>query len=316
MKFFGIKLKYLLHVAVLIGLVIAGFRYLNGAEVWNALTRFSYGYLPFILGLSAVYMLLKAWRFYILLEPFSDAQVGTVMRAYAAGQAATLLPGGIAARAGILQQADVPLEESSVPVAFSSIYDQIVFISAALIAAIFYAPARQPAFIILGILIVTGLLMLVPAVRSAVHRAAEWLTDKVGAKEKYHGFLENAGAALTPKVISLSLGVTVVVLGLEVIMLDLTLRGLGASAGYDALALAYVLPTMLGRLSGLPAGVGITEAGMVGFLTNLAGITTGIATGATLIFRIGSAFFRALLGAGVYAFGWQGDSENAYGEAS
>ena len=310
------KLKYLLHAAVLVGLIIAGFKYLNGEDVWSALQSFNYTYLPFILGLSALYMLLKAWRFYVLLEPFSGAKAGVVMRGYAAGQAATLLPGGIAARAAILQQAEVPVEDSGVPVAFSSICDQAVFVAAALVAAIFYAPARTPALVIAGVIVVGTVLTLIPAVRRALNSLAEWAAGRFDAQEKYHDFLENAGAVLTFRVIALSLGITVASLALEIVMLDLTVRGVGEAAGYDALSLAYILPTMLGRLSGLPAGLGVTEAGMVGFLTSVAGIGTGVATGATIIFRIGSAFFRALLGGLIYAFAWRGDKENALGGAS
>ena len=48
------------------------------------------------------------------------------------------------------------------PVAFSSLADQAVFIVGALIAAIFFEPARTPAYIILGVLAVVGLLLFIP----------------------------------------------------------------------------------------------------------------------------------------------------------
>ena len=304
-------LKYGLHAAILIGLVIAGFKYLRGEEVWSALQTFSYIFLPFILLLSTFYFALKAYRFYILLEPFAELKRGTIMRAYAAGQAATLVPGGIAARIGLLKQAEVKVEDSSVPVAFSSIADQAIFIAGALVAAIFFEPARLPAYIILGVLAGLGLLLLIPVVRSGLMKLANWIAGKFDAQDALKGFLENVTDLLTPKTILWTLGLTVATLAIEIVVLDLTIRGVGNSVSYATLALAYVLPTMLGRLSGLPAGLGVTEAGMVGFLTGFSELDTGTATAATIIFRIGTAFFRALLGALIYWFGWRGEAEDA-----
>ena len=304
-------LKYGLHAAVLIGLGIAGFKYLSGEGIWSAIRSFDYVYMPFILLIATLYFVLKAWRFHILLTPFADVKRGTVMRAYAAGQAATLVPGGIAARVGLLKQAEVPVEDSSVPVAFSSIADQTVFIAGALLAAIFFEPARMPAYIILGVLVVVGLLLFIPAVRGGLMSAAEWVTGKFGYKEQLHDFLENVTDLLNPSTILWTLGLTVASVVLEIVALDLTVRGVGESISYATLALAYVLPTMLGRLSGLPAGLGVTEAGMLGFLTSFSPLGIGAATAATVIFRIATAFFRALLGAVVYVVAWQGDEEDA-----
>ena len=304
-------LKYGLHAAVLVGLGIAGFKYLSGEDIWSAIRSFNYVYMPFILLIATLYFVLKAWRFHILLTPFAEVKRGTVMRAYAAGQAATLVPGGIAARVGLLKQADVPVEDSSVPVAFSSLADQTVFIAGALLAAIFFEPARMPAYIILGVLVVVGLLLFIPAVRGGLLSAAEWVTGKFGYKEQLHDFLENVTDLLNPSTILWTLGLTVASVVLEIVALDLTVRGVGESISYATLALAYVLPTMLGRLSGLPAGLGVTEAGMLGFLTSFSPLGVGAATAATVIFRIATAFFRALLGAVVYAVAWQGEEEDA-----
>ena len=304
-------LKYGLHAAVLVGLVIAGFKYLNGDDIWTAIRSFNYVYMPFILLLATLYFVLKAWRFYILLTPFAEVKRGPVMRAYAAGQAMTLVPGGIAARVGLLKQAEVPVEDSSVPVAFSSLADQAVFIVGALIAAIFFEPARTPAYIILGVLTVVALLLFVPAVRSALMSAADWTAGKFDAQDKLHDFLENVTDLLNPSTVLWTLGLTTGSVALEIVALDLTLRGVGESISYATLALAYVLPTMLGRLSGLPAGLGVTEAGMLGFLTGFSPLGTGAATAATVIFRIATAFFRALLGGIIYAVAWQGDREDA-----
>lgn len=305
-------LKYGLHAAVLIGLVIAGFRYLNGAEIWDALRRFDLRYVPFIAVVSALYLALKAWRFHLLLAPFADADRWTVMRAYAAGQAATLVPGGIAARVGLLRQADVAVEDASVPVAFSSIADQAVFIACAVVAAVFFEPVRLPALVITGAIAAVGLLLLVPQVRSGLDRSARWVAGRFGVEERWQTFLDNVGRLFTTRTLVATLGLTLASVALEVVALDLVVRGAqGESVAVPTLALAYIVPTMLGRLSGLPAGLGVTEAGMVGFLSGFSALASGPATAVTLVFRVATAFFRAALGAVVYAVAWRGSDEDA-----
>jgi uncharacterized protein (TIRG00374 family) len=308
-------LKYGLHVAVLAGIAIAAVRYLNGEEVVSALGEFRYAIAPFILGLSALYLALKAWRFHVLLTPFSRTDRATVMRAYAAGQPATLLPGGIAARIGLLDQAEVEAEDSTVAVTFSSLLDQAVFLAATIVAAVFFAPARMPAAIIGGAVLVVGLLLLVPAVRSGAARAATWAARKVGQEETWRAFTGNVGELLTGRALWIAVALTVGTMLAEVLALDLTIRGLAEPVGYSTLALAYVLPTMLGRLSGLPAGLGVTEAGMVGFLVGFSPLGTGTATAVAVVFRIGTIFFRALLGLVIYLVAWGGDDEDARSDA-
>lgn len=309
-------LKYGLNLAVLVGIAIAAVQYLNGQEVVSALREFQYVYAPFILALSALYLALKAWRFHVFLAPFASTDRSTVMRAYAAGQPATLIPGGIAARVGLLDQAEVEVEDSTVAVTFSSVLDQAVFLAAAIAAAVFFAPARLPAAILGGAVLVAGLLLLVPALRGGAARAASWAARKVGQEDTWHAFTDNVGDLLTGRALWLAVAITAATMVVEVVALDLTIRGLAEPVGYSTLALAYVLPTMLGRLSGLPAGLGVTEAGMVGFLVGFSPLGTATATAVAVVFRIGTIFFRALLGLVVYLVAWRGDAEDARTETS
>lgn len=302
-------LKYLLHAAILIGLVVAGIKYLNGEEVLGALRRFNYTFAPFILALSAVYLGLKAWRFVFLMAPVSALPWGVTFRGYTAGQAATLIPGGVAARAGLMKQAGVPISKSSAPVAYSSILDQVVFIVSSLVAALFFPGARTAAFILLGVLAVLALLFFVPLTRNWMAGAANWLAGRFNFKEKWHNFLGAMREVGTLKILGITLGITVVAFSLKIIALDLVLRGLDFQLSYPKLFLAYILPTMLGRMSALPAGVGVTEAGMVGFLSSTSSIDADTAAAAVAIFRIGTVVFQALLGAIVYYLFWKGDKE-------
>ncbi|HET9590611.1 MAG TPA: lysylphosphatidylglycerol synthase transmembrane domain-containing protein [Anaerolineales bacterium] len=306
----GKYLKYILHAAVLVGLVIAALKYINGEEVLQALRSYDYAFAPVLLALSTLYLAMKAWRFILLMRPVSDVPGSVLFRGYIAGTAATLVPGGVAARAGLMNQAGVSVAKSGMPVALSSILDQVAFIGSALFAAFWFESVRLPVLILLGILISLGVIFLFPAPRRWLERAAAAIAKRFNFADQWKHFLRNGREVINTRTILVALAITVAGLLVQVIMLDFSLRGFGLHVSYATLFFAYIVPTMLGRLSALPAGVGVTEASMVGFLSTSAGIDPDTGLAATAIFRIATVFFQALLGALVYFFAWRGEDEN------
>ena len=91
--------KYALHAAVLGGVIVAGVRYVEGDLFLRALHRFDWVYAPCILLLTVLYVFVKAWRFATQIRLVARVRRSVIIRSYFAAQAATLLPGGIAARA-------------------------------------------------------------------------------------------------------------------------------------------------------------------------------------------------------------------------
>jgi len=309
-------LKYVLHAAIIIGLIIAAAKYIHGEAVLRALKSYNYTFAPLLLGLPALYLSMKAWRFVQLMRPVSDLPAGVLFRGYVAGTAATLVPGGVAARAGLMKQAGVSVARSGVPVALSSILDQAVFIVAALLAAFWFEDIRVPALILLGFLLLLGLLFLIPASRKWLSGIATAIAKRFHVADEWRKMLRNGREVLNPRTILVALAITVAALFVEVFVLDLSLRGLGFEVPYATLFFAYILPQMLGRMSALPAGIGVTEASMVGFLSSSAGIDPDTALAAAAIFRIATAFFQAFLGALVYFFAWRGEREKSVANAS
>lgn len=303
-------LKYGLHLAILVGVIVAALRYLNGQDVLNALRDFNYRLAPFILLLATAYLLIKAWRFVLLIAPFDDGVPRLVtFKAYVAGQAATLLPGGVAARAGLLKQVDVPLAKSSVPVVFSSGIDQVVFIVGSLIAALWFEAARTPAVVLLGLIAVALVIALIPALRRRFAGAVDWAATRVNAKEEWQEFIEAVPQIFTWRIMLPASALTLVAFTTKVVALDLSMRGVGLNLAYPTLLLGFILPTMLGRMAPVPGGVGVTEATMVGFLASTTQAGPNQLTAAVAIFRIGTIFFQALLGAIVYFVAWDGSDE-------
>jgi uncharacterized protein (TIRG00374 family) len=309
-------LKYILHAVIIVGLIIAGVKYINGEKVLEAIKSYNYAFAPLLLTLPALYLSMKAWRFVQLMRPVSDLPASVLFRGYVAGTAATLVPGGVAARAGLMKQAGVSIAKSGVPVALSSILDQAVFIGTALLAAFWLEDIRIPALILLGVLLLLAVLFLIPASRAWLNGIATAIARRFHVADEWRKMLRHGREVLNTRTILIALAITVAALFVEVFVLDLSLRGLGFAVPYATLFFAYIVPQMLGRMSALPAGIGVTEASMVGFLSSSAGIEPDTALAAAGIFRIATAFFQAFLGALVYFFAWRGEREKSAANAS
>lgn len=194
-------LKYGLHIAILVGVIWAVVKYVNGQEVLKALQNFNYVYLPFMIVLAIGYFLIKTIRFILLMSPFSEAVPRLVIgKGYISGQAATLLPGGIAARVGLMNQVGIPFAQSSVPVAVHSGWDQAIFLLGGLIAALWFPAARLPVLIILGLLALVGLLLLIPATRSRLAGLAERIAKRFDFEEQWQRFLDAVPMVFTKKI--------------------------------------------------------------------------------------------------------------------
>lgn len=301
--------NYILHAAVLAGLVFAGVKYINGDAFWDAVQRFDWVYAPFVLGLTTAYVLVKAWRFAFQIRQVTNASRSVVMRGYVAAQAATLLPGGIAARAAILEQANIPVEKSAAAIALSSASDQVVLIGCALVSAIWFDAARKPVFAFLAMLTVLSVVLGIEATRTWFIGVVERLLGKFNLLHHWRHFLESLRTMATPSALLGAVVNAALAAALMVVALDLTLRGLQAHVDYPTQLLAFTLPSLLGRVSALPGGVGVTEAGMVGILNAAPAITREQAAAAVMLFRVGTIVWGAVLGGAVYLFGWRGREE-------
>jgi uncharacterized protein (TIRG00374 family) len=298
-------LKYVLHAAVLAGVVWAGVKTINGDEFTKALHEFQWWALPIVCLLGMGSVLIKAWRFASLLNEVKEISRKVAMKAYVAGQAMTLLPGGIAARSGLLKQVDFKVEESSPAVALSSITDQIAFILCGIISALWFEQARKPVLVFLGILTLLGILLGIEATRTWLVKAIEWILEKFNAKDKWRGFVDGMGETMSVRVIFFGVVNSLMSFALLVTALGLCMYAVGHQVSPMVLLLAYVVPTMVGRISAMPGGVGLTEVGMVGVLDSVPNVRLDEAAAAVLVFRVGTVLFTALVGAIVYWTSWR-----------
>jgi uncharacterized protein (TIRG00374 family) len=71
----------------------------------------------------------------------------------------------------------------------------------------------------------------------------------------------------------------------------------GAAIEHQAAVFIYATMTIAGALSFLPGGLGVTEAGMLGMLTQLGtGTGKGVAAAATFVTRLCTLWFAVVVG--------------------
>ncbi|AFZ68709.1 lysylphosphatidylglycerol synthase transmembrane domain-containing protein [Deinococcus peraridilitoris] len=295
----------LLNGAVLAGLALAVHRYVNGEDLLALLrtTRPAEAVVVMLLGL--VYTLIKGARFVGMAVAVGAPNGAMVMHAYLAAESATVLPGGVAFRAALLAQAGLPVARGSVPVVLSSVVDQGVFALCTLLAALL-DPRAHEAVLTAGL--VLGLFALVWMFPAARHRLARWLLWLFGQlriAETFTVFLAGAHAALRAGPLLSAVGLTLVSLVVKVLTLQAALAALGTAAPWLVVFVAVIVPTMLGRLTPVPGGVGVTEAGMVGLLVSGSEVGTEAALAASLLYRVSTVFLPVLLGGLIYFLTWQ-----------
>ncbi|ADV67941.1 lysylphosphatidylglycerol synthase transmembrane domain-containing protein [Deinococcus maricopensis] len=293
-----------LNLIVLGSLLLAAHRYVNGEDLLGTLRRAHFGVLALAALLGLTYTFIKGVRFVGLTRPVGAPPGRTVLHAYIAAEAATILPGGVAMRAALLAQAGLPVARGSVPVLLASVQDQLVLATCALLGTLAVPSARPAVLGALGAFALIGAALAVPGLRRAASGALNALLTRAGAPGAWAAFTGGAAQVLRGRTLLITTLITFASVLVKIIALAACLAAVGASAPIVTLCLATVLPTMLGRLTPIPGGVGVTEAGMVTLLA-ASGVHTEMGLAASLLFRVTTVFVPVLIGAAVYFLTWR-----------
>jgi uncharacterized protein (TIRG00374 family) len=304
--------RNLLSLVLVVGLILVAHKYLDIHLMVKAWRKFSWSSIGLLLAFPLTYLFVKGWRFILMLRAVQgEFAIAPILRGFIASQSATLLPGGFAARSALLAQADVPMERSLGPALGHSGLDQLVLLVCGLFLAFWY-PSLRPAALGLSAALATvvAILSLEPS-RKFVVAGLLKIAGKLKKREKMDGFLEACGymadGKLLLKCMVLSLAANLCSYGI----LCTVVAALGMKVAWLPLGAAFVLPTLLGRVSPLPAGAGVTEAGMVTFMAHNAAMSVDEAAAATTLMRIFDVVVPAFYGGLVYFFGWKGEQESA-----
>lgn len=308
----------LLSLLFLGGLVLAAYKYLSLDLMLQAWRKFSWPTLGVLVCLPAIYLCLKGYRFVLLMHSASEDKLSTktLLRGYAASQSASLLPGGFAARAALMAQAGIPAERSVGPVLANGGMDQLVLLVLGLFLATSYRQVRPAALILTVVLLCLVAILVYAPSRSWVARQLTALADRFGKKQKMEEFHEACWALVSVRLFVSTFFLSLAADAISYGILCLVVAALGLQVEWTALAAAFVVPTLLGRLSPLPAGAGVTEAGMIAFMANQTAMSTNEAAAATMLMRAFDLVLPALYGAVIYFVAWKGEGEDATASSS
>ena len=305
MKFLKDHWRWLLNGAVVIGLLIAGTKYLSGDQFWRAIAHFRWVYAPLILGLTLLYLAIRGVRLGVALHFLARLDRLTAGTASVAGEGAALMPGGVMTYLAMLKEVGVKVADSGASVAWISLLDQGLFVSLSLVAALWIPAARAGAVAVSSCLIVAGVLLAIPMTRLWISVAWQTLLLGIGLLVQWQDGVASTGELMTVRTLGAGVLLTLAAALTMAGALNVAASGLGADITFASALLAYTLSSMLGRLTPLPGGVGVTEAALVGVLHKVAGLSLEQAAAATAIFRVGTTLFGAIVGTSVYALLWR-----------
>ncbi|MCA9795485.1 MAG: flippase-like domain-containing protein [Candidatus Eremiobacteraeota bacterium] len=294
-------LNRFLSVLTLVGVVVAGVKYLDPEAMGAAWQHFTWPSLGLMVVLSAFYLLAKAARFCILMGAVTEVDRSSVVWGYAASQAASLLPGGVAFRAATMSQLGVPVEKTAGPVLANSGLDQFFLLITGIVLCYWYPQLRIPAMVLTALLVVLIAVLANEGSRGWVKSALRRLLPE----DRCDNFFEAMTLLWDRRVLGWSLLWTTLANLTSFSNLCLVVYALDLPLEPWPLAAAFVIPTLLGRLSPLPAGAGVTEAGMVAFMAGKTSLSLNQAAVATAVFRVVDVILPALYGLVIYYTLWQ-----------
>jgi uncharacterized protein (TIRG00374 family) len=266
-------------LAILIG-------YAPWGEVGKILSDFDWTTIIILIVLSLAYYGLKAFRFWWLLiamgirKPFR-----LVALSYISAQPASLLPGGEVFRSHALEQhTGVPVKKSIPQFTMQGILEGAGLATVMLASALALHALRIPA-LILTFAVIIGLAgltsgYLVPFLRLLNHLPYVDISEK-----SIYRFSESHKEVLNGKWLPPMYALSLLTEVIGAAIAYTSIHGLGGHINVWQAGLMYVIPVIVGFVSLLPGGFGLSEQSAIGVLL-LSDVTTALAVAGTLIMRV------------------------------
>ena len=296
----GIWVTALLTVVVFAGLFLFG----DADRVASALARFDLRAFAVVLALTTVGYLIRfvKWELY-LHELDIDVPRTTSLTVFFSGLMMVVTPGkaGEVWKAWLLRDMEnVPASRTTPVVGAERITDVVSLAVLASVGVVAYG--RSPAILaVVVVIFLAGLGLL--QWRAGCLRILAWAETLpvVGEyADVFETFYESTYVLFRLRPLALATVLSVVAWGLEGIALWVTLRGFGVKVSVLAAVFVFALGSVVGAVSLLPGGLGAAEASMTGLLLTFS-VTEPIAVAATLVVRVGTLWYAAVLGFAVFS---------------
>jgi uncharacterized membrane protein YbhN (UPF0104 family) len=300
----GLWLTAVLSVGVFLALFLLG----EASRVAGAIAAVDLGTLLAVFALVSLGYLIRfaKWAYY-LRELEIDVPLRSSALTFFSGLMLVVTPGKVGEvwKAWFLRDIEgVPASPTTAVVGAERVTDLLALTGLASLGVLLYD--RSATLLAVVVLLFLGGLLLLQW-----RRVCLWLIERSRALPVIGGhagaiesFYEGSYALFRPRPLAVATAISLLAWGLEGAALWLVLGSLASGASLVEGLFVFGLGTVVGAASLLPGGLAATEASMVGTLLAL-GFPSAVAAAATLVIRVGTLWYGALVGAtvfGVYRF--------------
>ncbi|AZH26464.1 lysylphosphatidylglycerol synthase transmembrane domain-containing protein [Haloplanus aerogenes] len=295
----GLWVTALLTVVVFFGLFLFG----DADAVVDALTLLEWWRIGAVFGLVAVSYGVRflKWEFY-LHELGIDVPLRSSLLVFVSGLMMVVTPGkaGEVWKAWFLRDLhDVAVNRTASVVGAERVTDLLALMAFAGLGLVVYQQSSTTLVVVAALFF--GGLMLIQW-RTLCLRLLDGLeTIPVigGYADDVREFYDNTYTLFRLRPLVVSMGISVVAWGLEGVALWIVLNGFVVDSSLLLALFVFGLGSVVGAASLLPGGLAAAEATMVGLLVVL-GYSRTVAVSSTLVIRVGTLWFGALLGTAVF----------------
>jgi uncharacterized protein (TIRG00374 family) len=272
-------------------------------DLIDAFRRFEWTLLPVVLGLTLGNQFLRFLKWeYLLSKVEVDLPLRTSFYIFGSGLIMIMTPGKLGEMWKswlVRDEQGTPLSRTMPVIVTERITDLLGVLLISLLGILAFD--RSPAILFLFLVpISAGILLL------QYERGSYWLIGLVEyipilqtKTDALKNLYTNSQSLLRPRPLGVTTVLSIFSWGLECIGLWLVLRGFGANISTIAAAFVFALSSILGAVSLLPGGLGVTEGSMTALLM-VFGVGQATAASATLVIRAATLWFVAALALFVY----------------
>jgi glycosyltransferase 2 family protein len=297
-------LKVILGVAAGVAVYVGFSIWADARSVGRALADFQWLIAAAALGLAFLNYLVRfgRWHYYLKILGLS-IPVGHSFLVFLGGFSLTVTPGklGEAVKALLLRESHGIAAARTAPIVVAERLTDLMGLLLLACVGIFTFKA-DPRFLIIGAaLIVFGLVVI--SVRPIATFFLRLFARTPGLRKiapKLEEAYQTTAALLRPAPLVLGVALSTVSWFFECAAFWAVVHGFaGASVNLQAATFIYATMTVAGALSFLPGGLGVTEAGMLAMLGELAvGCGRSVAAAATFVTRLCTLWFAVIIGIG------------------
>lgn len=296
---------WIASILVIAAVVVALVEYVDSDLIIAMLHNAQWYWVIWAVVLVAFLILLEAVEFAVMIDKMADISLGETILLYFASQAPTVVPGGIFFKGVMLQrEVGTPMSATTPVVLLQSFADYIMLVVAAVAGALYFHSEKGWALGIAIGSVVILILLFNRRVRDFIIGWISGIAESRGMEDKLGNFLDAAYSLLTGRMVSILLVVGIVLFALSIAVLWLVARAFGVSGSFFEMALVFALPTLLGRISALPLGIGVMDVTMVGTLKLLPHIDLNTAIVVVGVYRLVRYLLPVLAGGALYFAVW------------